>query len=330
MLTIDQLQQIKVLGDRQKLEILRRLMACPATLSQLGIFLQETPAHIRHHLKSLEQAGLVELDSENRVRNLLERYYRATSNAYQIDLVILPYIPPGQSRLVIGSNDMALKRLQANFFQKDTAVNPLVLSLNSLEGLIKLREGTCQMATCHLLDADGTGYNRGSVRHLFPGQKMALFHMVRREEGLLVRQNNPRHIYELKDLARPDVRMINRERGSGTRVWLDDRLRRMGIPTTRLNGYQDEISSHLEVARAIDESRADAGIGLQSSARLFNLSFIPLFEEPYDLVLFPETLTDSRLAPFFDRLSSRVFRQAVEKIDGYHIPQDFGQVEFIS
>ena len=194
MLPIQQMQQLKVLGDRQKLAILRRLMARPATLSQLGEFFRELPAHIRHHVKSLEQAGLVELDFENRVRNLLERYYRATSDAYQINLVILPDTPPGQVRPVIGSNDLALKRLQTGYFRKDAAVTPLILSLDSLEGLINLRQGICQMATCHLLDADGSGYNRGIVRHLFQGERMALLHMLQREEGLLVQHRNPRQI----------------------------------------------------------------------------------------------------------------------------------------
>lgn len=330
MLPIHQLQQLKVLGDRQRLAILRRLMLRPATLSQLGQFFQETPAHIRHHLKSLEQAGLVELDSENRIRNLWERYYRATANAYQIHLVILPELPPGQTRLVIGSNDIALKRLQVDFSQGNATVTPTVLSLDSLEGLIKLREGTCQMATCHLYDADSAEYNRGFVRHLFPGQKMALFHMYQREEGLLVQPGNPKQIQGLADLTQAGVRMINRERGSGTRVWFDDQLSRLGITSANLRGYQDEVSSHLEVARAVYEGRADVGLGLQTSARFYDLGFIAVFEEPYDLVLSADTLADSRLSPFFDRLTSGEFRQAVEKIGGYRVPADSGQVEFIS
>ncbi|MBE0698457.1 MAG: winged helix-turn-helix transcriptional regulator, partial [Anaerolineaceae bacterium] len=87
---LNQLHQIKIMGDYQRLAILRRLMVSPATLSQLGGFFKETPAHIRHHLKVLEQAGFVELASLNVVHNLCEKYYRASSSAYQINLVILP------------------------------------------------------------------------------------------------------------------------------------------------------------------------------------------------------------------------------------------------
>jgi putative molybdopterin biosynthesis protein len=330
MQPINQFQQLKVLGDSQKLAILRRLMVGPATLSQLGEFFQETPAHIRHHLKSLEQAGFVKLDSVNLVRNLWEKYYRASSAAYQINLAILPASPVGQIPLVIGSNDIALKRLEADFSQKSSGVTPIVLALDSLDGLVKLREGICQMATCHLLDPDSAGYNQGFVRHLFPGQRMALIHMYHRQEGLLVQPGNPKQIHDLEDLTQAGISMINRERGSGIRVWLDDQLSRLGIPTTHLGGYQAEVSSHLEVARAVYEGRADVGLGLQTCARGFDLEFIPLFEEPYDLVFSQETLADAHLSPFFNHLTSGEFRQAVEKIGGYLVTSDFGRVETIS
>lgn len=330
MLPINQIEQLKVLGDSQRLAILRRLMVHPATLSQLGDFLQASPAHIRHHLKGLELAGFVELDSVKPVRGFLEKYYRASASAYLLNMVILPETQAGQTTLVIGSNDIALKRLQAEFFDKKTGVAPVVLSLDSLEGLFKLREGICQMATCHLLDPDSAEYNRGFVRYLFPGQKMALFHMYHREGGLLVQPGNPKQIHNLDDLTRIGLSMVNRERGSGIRVWLDDALGRRGIPSTSLRGYQDEVSSHIEVARAVKEGRADVGLGLQTSAQQFSLDFVPLFEEPYDLVFYQETLVDDRLAPFFDYINSVEFRQAVEKIGGYRVQEDSGRVDFIS
>jgi putative molybdopterin biosynthesis protein len=342
MQSIDQFQQLKALGDRQRLAILRRLMAAPATLTQLGECFHETPAHIRHHLKALEQAGLVELDAVHLVRNLYEKYYRASSAAYQVNLVILPEPPAGQTPLVIGSNDIALQRLQAGFRPLDTGVTPVVLSLDSLEGLVKLREGICRMATCHLLDAAGpkaTGslkaagnaeYNRAYIRCLFPGQAMALIHIYHREGGLLVPAGNPRHIHGLADLAQAGVSMVNRECGSGMRVWLDDQLGRLGIPAAGLKGYQNEVSSHLAVAQAVSEGRADAGLGLHTCAAMLGLEFIPLFDEPYDLALSQATLADARLAPFFNYLTSGDFRQAVEKIVGYRVPADSGRVDLIS
>jgi putative molybdopterin biosynthesis protein len=327
---INQFQQLKVLGDAQRLAILRRLMVAPATLSQLGELFHETPAHIRYHLKSLEQAGFVELDSVNLVRNLWEKYYRASADAYQINLIITPESPAGQTPLIIGSNDIALKGLQSDLSQKKSGVNPLVLAMDSMQGLIRLQEGICQMATCHLLDPESAEYNRGYVRHLFAGRSMTMIHLYHREEGLLVRSGNPKQIHGLEDLARTDVRMVNRKHGSGIRVWLDYQLSRLGIPAGNLKGYQEEVSSHLEVAQAISEGRADVGLGLHSSAHVYNLEFIPLFEEPYDLVFSPETLADARLASFFNQLNSGEFRQAVGMIDGYRLPADSGSVDLIT
>ena len=169
--SITQFQQLKLLGDRQRLAILRRLMLGPATLSQLGDAFHASPAHIRHHLKSLEQAGFVELDSTNPVRNLWEKYYRASAAAYHVNLLLLPEAPAGQTLLVIGSNDIAFQRLQADFSQKGSDVTPMVLALDSLDGLVKLREGLCQMATCHLLDPDWPNTTAGLCTVSFPARR---------------------------------------------------------------------------------------------------------------------------------------------------------------
>lgn len=329
MKPINRYEQLKILGDSQRLAILRRLMVMPATLSQLGAYFHETPAHIRYHLKSLEQAGFVEPDSVNLVGNLLEKYYKTSAEAYQINLVITPELPSGQTPLMIGSNDIAFRGLAGNISTKATGVSPIVLSMDSLEGLVKLQEGICQMATCHLLDPDGVEYNRGYVRHLFSGQAMALIHLYHREEGLLVRAGNPKQIHGLEDLARSDVRLINRECGSGVRVWLDVQLKRLGIPSDLLQGYHEEVSSHLEVARTVAAGRADVGVGIHSSARSFDLEYIPLFEEPYDLVLSRETLADPEFAPFFDYIHSGEMVQTVEKIGGYVFTSEFGRAETI-
>jgi len=242
----------------------------------------------------------------------------------------MPEFPAGKTPLVIGSNDTALRSLQSGLSQKRSDVNLVVLSMDSMEGLVKLQEGVCQMATCHLLDPESAEYNRGYVRHIFAGRTMTLIHLYHRQEGLLVRPGNPLKIKGLEDLARAGVRMVNRKPGSGVRVWLDYQFGRLGIRSANLSGYSAEAASHLEVARAVSEGRADAGLGLHSSAQVFELEFIPLFEEPYDLVFSPETLADPQLSPFFNYLTSGEFGQSIEKIGGYLITSEFGRVETIS
>ncbi len=330
MQKIDQLQQLKILGDAQRLAILRRLMDQPATLSQLGEHLGESAAHIRYHLKALEGAGLVDLISTNPVRGFLEKYYRASERAYLIQMTILPETADRRPVLILGSNDPALQFALGKLDPSPENPACVFLNLDSLEGLIKLREGICEMATVHLLDAQNGDYNRSYVRHFFPGEEMALVRLFQREEGLLVQSGNPLQICRIEDLARPGVRLVNRERGAGTRVWLDVALAKLGILADRIVGYYNEATSHLEVAQAIASGKADVGIGLPSSAPAYGLEFIPLFAEPYDLVLTRKAYATPRFSRFFDQLASSLFQEGIQGFTGYHGLQDRGQVTFVS
>ncbi|HWT79416.1 MAG TPA: substrate-binding domain-containing protein, partial [Candidatus Methylomirabilis sp.] len=309
MYTIDQLQQIKVLGDNQRLAILRRLMDRPATLSQLGEHFGASPAHIRHHLKALEDVGLVELSSTHPVRGFLEKYYRATQRAYLVQLTVVPEASENKLPVIIGSNDPALQQVM------DAQSHPACsfLNLDSLEGLVRLREGICEMATIHLLDSESGEYNRAFVRHFFPGEEMALVRLFHREEGLLVQPGNPLELHGIEDLARPGVRMVNRERGAGTRIWFDQALAKAGISRDLVSGYTDEVHSHGEVAAAVAAGKADVGLGLPppGSAWSSGLDFIPLFDEPYDLVLSRSTLSAPDLSQFLEQFDSKPFGDSV-------------------
>ncbi len=330
MHTIDQLNQIKVLGDSQRLAILRRLMDQPATLSQLGDHFGESAAHIRHHVKALEQVRLVELSSTHLVRGFLEKYYQATQQAYFIQMAVLPEAVEKQTSLVIGSNDPVLQRFLDKYGETPNDAHCVFLSLDSLEGLVKLREGICEMATVHLLDAHPGKYNDSFVRHFFPGDQMALVRLYHREEGLVVQPGNPLQIHAIEDLVRPGIRLVNRERGAGTRVWLDHELGRLALSRDRIAGYPFEVRSHSEVARAIANGLADVGIGLPTSALEQGLEFIPLFEEPYDLVLPRSSYLDGRFARFLDLVQSKRFYENVQTFAGYLRLPDSGQVTLIS
>jgi molybdate-binding protein len=319
----------KILAHPERYAILRRLMATQATLSQLGESFGKTPAHIRHHLKALEQAGLVEFVEARPVQGGPEKYYRATQRALFIHQAVLPERPDHKFSLTIGSMDTGIRHL-ANFFsQKDVPFSLLPVPLSSLDGLIALRQGLCQMSTCHLIDPQSEDYNRPFVRHLFPGQSMALVRIYRREEGLLVKPGNPLGIRALEDLARPDIRFVNREAGSGVRQWLDLQLSRVGIQPEFVRGYSYALRSHNSIARAIHEGRADTGIGISASAREFGLDYVPLFEEPYDIAVSLSLTTDSLYLPFFEYLNSGEFRTVVRKLAGYSVPQTFGEIAVI-
>ncbi len=223
MLPIRKLQsfdQLKLLADPRRLAILRQLMAGPASLTMLGKSLSEHPAWVRHHLKQLETAGLVEL-VETRVQSgVVEKFYRACASGYLVQELILPDNPTRPVIVFSGSHDLAVEILA---HQLSENLDVLILPVGSMDGLVALRQNLCNLAGTHLLDTTGE-YNLPFIRHLFPDRTMQVVTLSYREQGLMFTSGNPKAIHSLADLARPDVTFINRNTGSGTRIWFDHQL----------------------------------------------------------------------------------------------------------
>jgi putative molybdopterin biosynthesis protein len=315
---IQDFRSIEILTDNQRLAILRLLMQESATLSQLGKVLGVHPAQVRYHLKLLEHAGLVELVDTHLVRGFIEKYYRARARAFWFQEFILPAVSSRFSVTVVGSHDLALETLAGHLRQKKKSpLELIILPVGSLEGLIALRQGFGQVAGCHLLDIDSGEYNVPYIHHLFPDQDISLVTLAYREQGLLVAPGNPRHIRSLQDLVRDDLTMLNRSRGSGTRLWLDHQLRLLSITPQSISGYTREVRTHTAVAEAISQGKADLGLGLHAAARQFGLDFIPLFEERFDLAFLKEEVLNPSLSSLLDFISSVEFRRLAMKLDGY-------------
>lgn len=313
---VDGIDALKALADNRRLAILRRLMAGPATLTQLGQAFGKHAAWIRHHLVRLEQAGLVELAETRPLPGFTEKYYRATSRAFAVNLLLTPE-PAGYGTLIVlGSHDLALGLLAGQLAQQRGAPALLTLAVGSLDGLIALRQGSAHLAGCHLLDAEGS-YNAPFVSRLFPDQDMALITLAHREQGLMVAPGNPLGLTGLPDLAREGVRFVNRNRGSGTRLWLDHSLRLAGVDAATVSGYGTAAGTHTEVAEAIATGRADAGLGLLAAARQAGLGFVPLFHERYDLAVPAGSCGDPLLQPLFDQIAGGAFRRAAQSLGGY-------------
>jgi DNA-binding transcriptional ArsR family regulator len=233
---IKSLEQIKLLSDPRRLAILRLLMAQPATLTQLGVAMGEHPAWVRHHLKQLETAGLVELVTAQASGGFVEKYYQAKAQAYIYQETILPDLPRRQTVVLMGSHDLALNQL-AQQVGEHAGVSMLVLPVGSLDGLVALRQGITNLTACHLLDVESGEYNTPYVRHFFPDRPVTLVTLAQRTQGLMLAPGNSRHIEALEDLARGDITFINRNRGSGTRLWLDRQLGLLALPVEKLRGY---------------------------------------------------------------------------------------------
>jgi len=303
--------QIKLLADSRRMEILRLLMASPATLTQLAQTLKQSAAWVRHHILALESGKLIEVSEVRRTGKVTEKFYRARGGAFLLQEIVLP---KGEKPAVIfsGSHDLALEEIAEHLSKHITLLS---LPVGSLDGLVNLRQGLCQVSGAHILDETGE-YNTPTVRHLFPDRNVELVTLAYRTQGLILAAGNPKGIKQVSDIARGDVKFVNRNPGSGTRMWFDMELRKQKIDAAQINGYDVQVKTHSEAAELIAQKKADASIGLQAAAHQFNLDFIPLFEERYDLILPREN--EKTLSPLLDYLQTATFRSGLDTLTGYN------------
>ncbi|RCK73256.1 MAG: Molybdopterin biosynthesis protein MoeA / Periplasmic molybdate-binding domain [Anaerolineae bacterium] len=309
--TLSTYLQIEALADPQRLTILQHLMASPATLTQLAHQLNHSPAWVRHHLKRLEEVGLVEfLETRKRGRQI-ERYYRAVAGAFLIQQMVLPKTSK-PVMIFSGSDDFAWKLLADSL---STTYHILTLPVGSLNGLINLRQGFCQICGSHLYDETSDEYNLPALRQLFPDRSLTVITLAHRLQGLILNRGNPKGIHHLTDLLRPEVRLINRNQGSGTRIRLEKAFHQAGIDPHQVQGFDQEVNTHTQAAQWVATGKADVAIGLQSAAAHYQLDFIPLFEERYDLILDERYLAD--LSMLTDFLVTQTFRKQIAQLPGY-------------
>jgi molybdate-binding protein len=314
---IQDISVIKLLSDERRLGIIRRLMRAPNTLSQLGEQLGMSAARVRHHLKLLEAAGMVELDHTRPAGGFIEKYYRASAGAFFFHRAILPHAAKGGTLTVIGSHDPALELLAADLSHDALLPELRPIPVGSLDGLIALKQGLCKIAGCHLYEPLSGTYNVSFVRHLFPGLAMEMVTLTHREQGFIVSPGNPKRIEGLNDLPRADLMFVNRRAGSGTRLWLDWQIREHGFDPALINGYANEVNTHAEVAQAIASGQADLGLAVSAAARASGLAFIPLFEERFDLILSGASLADPLVVRLLDAIASAPVRNRIASLAGY-------------
>jgi len=311
---LDRLDAIRALTEPHRLAILRLLLAKPHTLSSLGRELDRHPAWVRHHVKALEEAGLVRLSATTTTRNYTEKWYRATAAAFSVSMMVRPDAGDSPALLALVSHDLAVELLAAEP-PEHGSITPVVTG--SLDGLIGVRQGFADIAGCHLLDADTGEYNVPYARHLFPDRDMMLVTLAHREQGLIVPPGNPLALKAVADIASTGARFVNRNRGSGTRVWIDQALHGAGLHGGDITGYDREVDTHTLAAAAVAEGTADVAVGIGAAARRLDLGFVPLFRERYDLVMSDEVYRTEEAGRLIDRLHTREFKRSVSCISGY-------------
>jgi putative molybdopterin biosynthesis protein len=219
--------------------------------------------------------------------------------------------------VAIGSHDLVLDLAASGLRERDPRLTLVSSNVGSLGGLVALRDGLCHIAGSHLLEPSSGEYTLPYLDRVLGVGAGVVIRLVHRQQGLLVATGNPLGLTSVEDLARPGVRYVNRQRGAGTRVLLDHELARRSVDPEALDGYRREESTHLAVAAAVASGRADAGLGILAAARAFGLGFVPVAEEPYDLVTTPEILEQGILDPLLDLLSEPAFLASVDELGGY-------------
>ena len=218
--------------------------------------------------------------------------------------------------LAIGSHDNTLDLLDSMLRKAHPQYRLTSAHVGSLGGLMALKHGQCHLAGSHLLDPASGVYNRKAIEDNLD-EPMVLLRLVDREQGILTAPGNPLEIKTIEDLARPGVRFINRQRGSGTRVLLDYRLSCLDIAPARINGYRDEEYTHMNVAAAVLSGRVDAGLAVRAAANALGLPFMPIGVEEYDLVIPRRFFDTDAVQALLDVIRGEAFRRTVEGMGGY-------------
>jgi excisionase family DNA binding protein len=218
--------------------------------------------------------------------------------------------------LAAGSDDPSLSMLRDLFEQRTTPASFFLNTVGSSGGLAALHNGIADLATTHLLDPRSGEYNLPFVKELL-GDGTVVVQLFYRQLGLVVARGNPLKLRSISDLARPKVRLINRQAGSGTRLYLDQALSRLKIDARRLHGYETSVSTHLDVAMRVLRGEADAGLVTLASARMLGLDFVALTRERFDAVIARERFFSPGIQTLLSIVGSSEFRGRLEAMGGY-------------
>lgn len=223
-----------------------------------------------------------------------------------------------QQDIVISGQDIVLDML-GKHIESQTGNTLLRSYTGSLNSLISMYNGECDVVSTHLFDGETGQYNLPYVKRILASHSFIMINLVCRTAGIYVQSGNPHQIKTWQDLAKPGLTFVNREKGSGARVLLDEQLRMNNIPSYSLNGYNHELTSHFSIASAVSGGQADVGVGIENAAKMVDLEFIPLIKEQYDLVILKNNNKKELVEIIQQAVNSKQFRSQLEQLKGYDL-----------
>lgn len=221
--------------------------------------------------------------------------------------------------IITGSHDLIIDILKNELKENYSPYRILSFNVGSMGGLFALKQHRTHIATAHLLDPYSGEYNLPYLDKMLSDREFTVINLVFREQGMMVPKGNPKHIKDLNDLVREDIRLVNRQKGSGTRILLDYLLKKQNIDPLKVKGYFQEVFTHLVVASAVAEGIADVGVGIFSAAQAFNLDFIPLTKERYDIIVSKEYFSHPRIQSLLHLVRTEKFKSKVLSLGGYDL-----------
>lgn len=221
--------------------------------------------------------------------------------------------------VAIGSHDPLLDELADMLHLADCGAFMSSSHVGSMGGIMAVRRGETHMAGVHLLDEKDGSYNTAFIKRYFPKGGVRLVECVGRSQGLMLQKGNPLGISSIADLTREGLRYVNRQKGSGTRILIDYLCKREGINSEKIYGYEREEFTHTSVAAQIVSGTADAGMGIYSAAKLYDLDFLPVCMEQYDLLIPDYAWETPMVRRVIEVLQSEAFRERISALGGYEL-----------
>ncbi|MED3573744.1 helix-turn-helix transcriptional regulator [Cytobacillus praedii] len=226
---------------------------------------------------------------------------------------------PFQEQLlhIAGSHDFLIEQLIKYITRQSPALTIQPTYIGSLEGLMMLYKGNCDIAAIHLLDPTSKEYNLPFIKQFFIHERITVMRLAGREQGLITAKGNPKGIQTIKDLTRKDIRFVNRQKGAGTRFLFDSLVADDHINPFEIAGYELEEWNHLATASYISGGIADATFGIRSAASKLDLHFIPIAKEKFDLVLRWTNKNEKAMEHLIDILQLTDFKESISSNEGY-------------
>lgn len=219
--------------------------------------------------------------------------------------------------IIISGQDMCLD-LVGTHLEAQAGIKTLRSYQGSLNSLISMYQGHGDIVSVHLFDGETGQYNLPYINRILNGRSYIVINLICRQAGLYVQKQNPKKLYSWKDLHKKNITLVNREIGAGARVLLDEQLKLHSISPRSLQGYQHEETSHLSVASAVKQGKADVAVGIEKAAKIVDVDFVPLIEERYDVVMLNTSENQAWINKVLSILRSPEFKQELEALGGYN------------